>query len=276
MRIKRETPHKSQKRKTKRTNARRSNRKGETTRNNKQDQALMAASVEFHDVAFLASKPRSDKTPEVIAAYAPLIGWLNGEQRDHRNPAFRNTDESILRIEELLKLIQKLADHEAAEAKKPRQFPQTVTFRHDLSRYATMPYLQYDCDRGNWGIGRWPLGLPGTPGSDTAEEDLQKWFPTRAKWSERPWTPFGEVMAANGIFYLLARGLLGRVSKCHCGDWYFKPRANSRACTKPKCRKRLFDQTPEQKQYRKGKNRHNYLVRTGQIHLCRCEDCLRI
>ena len=82
----------------------------------------------------------------------------------------------------------------------------------------------------------------------------------------RPWRPFGEVLAAHGIFYLLACGVLSRIRRCHCGLRSFAPQEQSISHSRL-CSKRLFDQSPEQKQKRKKQNAHNYRVRTGKHQL---------
>jgi hypothetical protein len=262
-------------------------KKRETSRTSMKRQPLTVVSSEFEKVDFRRSPARSVVTPEVRAASEPLINWLNGEGANRRNPAFRNSSESTQRILSLLELVGDATDQIDKEAKlrhpdvygrpqdeerneRLRNHSATTTFYGAFNDYVTVPYLVFNARRKQWGIGQWPLGLPGVPGSDITVEELDKLArfagAEPAPLNSQPWRPYGEVMAAHGILDLLRSGVLDRVRKCECGLWFLALRHDSKAHNAT-CRKRLHDRSPTAIKKRREKQRANALVRSGKIYL---------
>jgi hypothetical protein len=77
--------------------------------------------------------------------------------------------------------------------------------------------------------------------------------------------PLGEQSAVFTIQRLLNNRELERVQQCKCGRWYYSRRTDQKACS-PKCRHKIYEQTPDAKARRKQYMRDYYqLKQSGKV-----------
>jgi hypothetical protein len=259
-------------------------KKRETGRKSLNPLLLTAMSTDFPKVIFQRSRTRSLNTPELRVAHEALTRWLNGEDKDHRNPHFRNSPESAERVLNLLattkQLTRKITEdanrfnsltdgrHSRDSSGTRRSWSVISTLQGLFNDYATVPFLAFQSPTKLWGVGHWPANLPGAAGSDMTEEELAAFsngsYPLAQK--TQSFRPYGEVMAAHGILELVRNNALERIRQCNCKLWFFAVRKRTVAHA-PTCRKRLYDQTPEAIAKRKKRAKDNEPFTSGKIHL---------
>jgi hypothetical protein len=187
------------------------------------------------------------------ADYSDLIRWLNNErlENDAGTGIYGvNSKASRLRLTKLIAALQAAYTElrEGVTAGPWRNYwtnaPESLEARigaidEMLFEYPARPTIEI---RGKDGSGGFYVDFASTHGR-----------------------PLGEQKAVFAITRVVNEQLILHVRKCNCDRWYFARRADQRSCS-PKCRHRLYEQSPEAKERRKQYMRDYYrLKKSGKV-----------
>ena len=162
---------------------------------------------------------------ELTANY--VASWLNGAVPDHdAGPGvfYRPSDGAQARIAKVVLLISTISETSRPDAEKPCDPSLIEDLNRILSRYPT--------------VFRWSISLAerlyGYRGGTFSR------VPEGRRWDVQ------EAYAIESIVELAQAHALDKISRCLCGRWYFRRKADHTSCSIA-CRKKKHETTPEYK-----------------------------
>jgi hypothetical protein len=187
------------------------------------------------------SKP--ERTYDGEESGTNIASWLNGHGAKN-SPASRKRIEGLLdNLRKVLAIVATVPpDFDWDNAgysgpPVPESFEEsTLELANRLQDYPTCPFFWVD-------VGR-------------------QWYIEDGVWGSRP---AGESVAAHSIIAIAVAGLLDRIDRCDCGNWYFARFRHQRSCSAA-CRRNLYEKTEKFKAKRRKYMRKYYrLKNSGKV-----------
>ena len=170
-----------------------------------------------------------------------ITAWLNGSGPKNSAPSRKRIKELLDNLRKVLAIIARVpSDFDwdnagyAGHDPIPESFEElTVELAKRLQEYPTCPFFWVD-------VGR-------------------QWYIEDGVWGKRP---AGESVAAHGIVEIARAGLLDRVNRCDCGNWFFARFRHQRSCS-ASCRRNLYEKTEAFKAKRRKYMRKYYRLKSS-------------